>query len=201
MKRLLTFGFAMMLATPVFAQAPAAPAAAAPATVAAPVLLSVDVANSSITYHLVHKLHKIDGASKKADGKVRIMPNGQAQVMVRIPTESFDSGNSNRDAHMKETVEAAKFPVIELKAAADGVAMPTSFPATVEKTLKGKLSFHGVDKQVELPVKVLFNSASSATVTAQLNISMDEFKIERPSLMFVKVDDALKIDVNLTLKN
>jgi polyisoprenoid-binding protein YceI len=79
--------------------------------------------------------------------------------------------------------------------------MPTSFPATVEKTLKGKLSFHGVDKQVELPVKVLFNSASSATATTQLSISMDEFKIERPSLMFVKVDDALKIDVNLTLKN
>ena len=202
MKRLLTFGFAMMLATPAFAQAPAAAAApAAPAAVAAPVLLSIDAASSSITYHLVHKLHKIDGASKKVDGKVRILPTGQAQVMVRVPTESFDSGNSNRDAHMKDTVEAAKFPVIELKAAADGVAMPTSFPATVEKTLKGKLSFHGVDKQIELPVKVLFNSANSATATAQLNISMDEFKIERPSLMFVKVDDALKIDVNLTLKN
>src|SRR4051812_38009232 len=78
--------------------------------------LGVDRGKSSITYHLVHKLHKFDGISKQVDGKARLLGDGRAQVMVRAAVESFDSGNSNRDEHMKETVEAARFPTVELKA-------------------------------------------------------------------------------------
>jgi hypothetical protein len=36
--------------------------------------------------------------------------------------------------------------------------------------------------------------------TATLAISLDNYKIERPSLMFVKVDDELKIDAKLAFK-
>ena len=72
--------------------------------------LTVLPASSSITYHLVHKMHRVDGVSHKVEGKARLTPDGKAQVMVRAPSESFDSGNVNRDAHMKEAVEAAKYP-------------------------------------------------------------------------------------------
>src|SRR6185503_6407555 len=52
-------------------------------------------AESSITYHLVHKMHRVDGTSHKVEGKARLMPDGKAQVMIRVPSQSFDSGNVN----------------------------------------------------------------------------------------------------------
>src|SRR5256885_17248982 len=95
-----------------------------------PADFAVDAKGSSLTYHLVHKMHKVDGVSHKVEGKARLMPDGKAQVSVRVPSESFDSANVNRDAHMKEAVEAAKYPFIELKALGDGVTAPSTLPTT-----------------------------------------------------------------------
>ena len=159
---------------------------------------SVVPAESSITYHLVHKMHRVDGTSHKVEGKARIAPDGKAQVMIRVPSESFDSGNVNRDAHMKEAVEAAKYPWIELKALGDGLTPPAQFPTTQKKSFKAQLSFHGIQQVFDLPVDVTWESASKVHATTTFAISLDGYKIERPSLMFVKVDDALKLDAKLT---
>lgn len=162
--------------------------------------LAVDGSQSRITYHLVHKMHKVDGVSKKVEGKAVLLPDGKAQVQVRAPVESFDSGNVNRDAHMKEAVEAAKFPFVELKALADGMAPPASFPATVKKTFKVQLLFHGIKQLFDVPVDVTWESPERARAKASFKISLDGYKVERPSLMFVKVDDELGLDAELTFK-
>ena len=79
--------------------------------------------------------------------------------------------------------------------------IPTTFPATVEKTFKGELSFHGEKKPIDVPVRIVFESATQAKVTGEFQISLEAFKIERPSLMLVKVDDALKLEVRLIFKS
>ncbi len=159
--------------------------------------LSVVPAESAITYHLVHKMHKVDGVSHQVEGKARLLPDGKAQVMVRAPSQSFDSGNVNRDAHMKEAVDAAKYPWVELKALGEGVAPPATFPATQHKTFKAQLTFHGIQEVFDLPVELTWQSAAKVDASATFVISLDHFKVERPSLMFVKVDDGLKLDAKL----
>jgi len=159
--------------------------------------LNVVTAGSSITYHLVHKMHKVDGVSHKVEGKARLMPDGKALVEVHAPSESFDSGNVNRDAHMKEAVEAAKYPSIELKALGEGVKVPSTFPTTQKKTFKAQLTFHGIQQVFDLPVELTWESATKVQAAASFAISLDAYKVERPSLMFVKVDDELKLDAKL----
>lgn len=187
---------ALLLAvSPAFAQtapAPAAPAAAAPAATN----LTVSTKDSNITYRLIHKLHKFDGVSKAVEGRGRILPDGKVQVAIRAKVESFDSGNANRDSHMKETVEAARFPLVELKAQGEAPT-PTTFPTTVDRTFKAELTFHGVKKLFDVPVKLTYASATAIRAEAHLTLSLDEFKVERPSLMFVKIDDAMQVDVTL----
>ena len=162
----------------------------------APDALSI-AAESKVSYILVHKMHKVEGTSTKIEGKALILPDGKAQVMVRVPVESFDSKNVNRDAHMKEAVEAARFPFVEIKALVDGIARPASFPATVKRPLKAQISFHGEKKLREFPVEVTWESPTRAVAVTSFHISLDEFKVERPSLMFVKVDDDLILDAKL----
>ncbi len=159
--------------------------------------LNVVTPESSITYHLVHKLHKIDGTSHKVEGKARLMPDGKAQVLVRVPAESFDTANVNRDAHMKEAVEAAKYPWIELKALGEGITPPATFPTTQKKTFKAQLTFHGIQNVFDVPVDVTWESPTKVRATTAFSISLDGYKVERPSLMFVKVDDDLKLDAKL----
>jgi len=161
-------------------------------------VVSLSVRDGSVTYHIVHKLHRVDGTSKRIEGRARLQAGGPVQVAIRIPVETFDSGNVNRDAHMKEAVEAATYPHVELKAVLDGLTAPATFPSTVQKTFRGQLTFHGITQPLELPITLRFDAPDRVVATASFTVSLDAYKVERPSLMFVKIDDAMKVDAQLS---
>jgi polyisoprenoid-binding protein YceI len=170
---------------------------AARAAPGAPVDLAV-AAGSTLSYRLVHKLHEVTGTSKAVEGKARLLPDGTVQVMIRARVDAFDSGNGNRDAHMLEVTEAARFPYVTLKAVGT-CPPPAAYPATVKLTVRGELAFHGVSRPVEVPVEVAFASAGRASAEATLPISLEAHGVERPSLLFVKVDDAVVVKARLEL--
>ncbi|HZI06941.1 MAG TPA: YceI family protein [Archangium sp.] len=166
----------------------------------APRTYSVRSADSSLTYRLKHALHDVEGTARPTEGKARLLPDGTLQVAVRANVADFDSGNANRDAHMKEATEAPKFPIIEFKGLASGVKVPTTFPSAQAVTLKGQLTFHGVKQAVEVPMKVVFTSDKDVSATGTFQISLEAFKVERPSLMMKKVDDALDLQTKFQLQ-
>ncbi|CAM4028693.1 YceI family protein [Corallococcus sp. ZKHCc1 1396] len=185
-RRLATLA-ALMLALPAAAQDAAR-------------LYSVKKDASSLTYKLIHKLHEVSGKAAPSEGKAVLKPDGTLQVAVRAQVKDFDSQNSNRDTHMLEVTEAAKYPLIELKAVATGVKPPATFPGTVSVVLKGKLTFHGVTKDVVVPMTVNFASARQVTADGTFDISLEGYKIERPSLLMVKVDDKLVLEPHLVFQ-
>lgn len=155
---------------------------------------------SSLTYKLKHKLHEVEGKAKPSNGVAALLADGTLQVQVRANVKDFDSGNGNRDAHMQEVTEAAKFPLIEFKGKAEGVKVPTSFPAKVPVTLDGKLTFHGITQDIKVPMTVVFNSDKEAVAEGSFDISLDAFKVERPSLLMVKVDDKLVLEPKIVFE-
>lgn len=195
----LALSLSLPLALPLFgggstvrAQAPAP----APAP-AGDIIFNVVAADSQVDYHVVHPLHKVNGKSKKIQGTAKIFANGKAQVSVTAEADSFDSGNANRDAHVKEVIEAGKFGRVGIKALGEGITIPDTFPTTVEKTFKVQVTLRAANQTVDLPVKLTFESATRVRAQATLQLSLDAFGVERPSLMFKKVDDALKIEANV----
>jgi polyisoprenoid-binding protein YceI len=154
---------------------------------------------STLSYTLIHKLHEVKGTAKRLDGKARLLPDGTLQVAVRARVEDFDSGNSNRDAHMKEATEAARFPLIDFKGVSSGVKAPARLPATVPVTVKGRLTFHGVTRAVEVPLQVTFTKDGQVKADGRFEISLEAFEVERPSLLMVKVQDALVLALALQL--
>jgi polyisoprenoid-binding protein YceI len=153
---------------------------------------------STVAYHLVHKLHSVEGISRAIEGRARWLPDGTVQVLVRARVDSFDSGNSNRDAHMKEVLEAARLPWVQLKAVAEGLSAEP-YPVERELLLRGALELHGVTREVAIAARVRLPSADRAEVVAEFPVSLTEHGVERPSLLFVKVDDRLEISAKLTL--
>ena len=154
---------------------------------------------SVLAYQLVHKFHVVEGVSGSVEGRARVLPDRSVQAMVRARVDSFNSGNGNRDADMREATEAARFPFVTLKVA--GVLPEVaSTPSTVEARLPGELTFHGRTKPIEVPVKLLFESPERVRVGATFAVSLEAFEVQRPSLLFVKVEDRLDVTANLSLE-
>ena len=167
------------------------------ATGAAPRALTLDPAASTVRFHVSHKLHEVDGVSRMAEGKAILEPDGTVRTMVRIPVQSFDSGDANRDSHMLETLQAGRHPYVVFKGVG---AVPSTAPgAPVAVTLRGELDFHGVKRAVEVPVSVQFGADGSARVQGKLTVSLEAHRIERPSLLLVKLDDGCTIAFDLKL--
>jgi polyisoprenoid-binding protein YceI len=163
-----------------------------------PGVLALDPAASTVRYHLTHSLHTVDGVSRGAEGKAVIDEAGGVRAMVRIPVQSFDSGDANRDSHMLETMEAGRFPFVVFKGVGT-VARAAPGGPPVEVTLLGELELHGVKRQFEVPVSVELGRDGSARVRGRFTVSLEAHRIQRPSLLLVKVDDACTIVFDLRM--
>lgn len=164
-------------------------------TLSAPTMWNLDAGRSKVSYHLVHKLHEFTGTNDgHLQGKARVSDDGAAQVQIVGQVKDFSSGNGNRDEHMMETVEAEKFPTVTVKA-----KMPVPGQSgTVEGKATVAANLHGQTQTLDVPLKVTFKG-EAAHVTGEFNYSVEGFGIKRPTLLFVPIDDAMKITVDVWL--
>ncbi|HTK82788.1 MAG TPA: YceI family protein, partial [Bacteroidota bacterium] len=97
--------------------------------------------STSVTYTLHHPLHKIEATSKEAtiSAEVDTVSKEIKSVTAKVDVMSFDSGNSNRDSHAMEVVDALSFPEVSFISTAIDTA-GDSIKVT------GALTFHGVSK-------------------------------------------------------
>jgi len=167
------------------------------AAASGPAALAIDAPHSAIRFQVEHKLHRVEGVSHSIEGKA-LLEDGKVRAMVRVPVQSFASGDANRDAHMLEVLEAGRFPYVVLKVAGSA-PLPGPGAAPVEARLAGELDFHGVRRPVEVPVTVETGRDGAVRVRGRLTVSLEAHAIQRPSLLLVKLDDACVVEVDLKL--
>lgn len=161
----------------------------------------IEPARSTVRFHIVHKFHRVTGASSTIEGKAVLSADGWVRTMVRVPMASFDSGERNRDADMREAVDARGHPFVTFR----GVARlpPEAFAGTqaavAEVRMDGEVELRGVKRPVSVPLLIEL-SAGAARARGSFEVSLDAFGVTRPSLLFVKIDDACRIDVDVALR-
>lgn len=145
---------------------------------------------STLSYHMVHPMHKITGVSRDFLCTVDLSADTvSSRIKVSALISSFDSKNSSRDSHAMEMVQARKYPTVEfasesVKAEGDGYLVA------------GKLTFHGRTKPVSFHVTPHFQG-QKVEITGGFAVKLSDFDVERPSLLFVKTEDKLTIDFDL----
>jgi polyisoprenoid-binding protein YceI len=150
---------------------------------------------SSVTYSMVHKLHSWQGASKdlKVATKWNDQKNEIEQISIVVNVSTFNSGLSSRDSHMMEVLDGLTYPRILFSS--------SSVQYTPEGILvKGKLQFHGVERMIETKVK-LEKVNRKLVFSGTLPVLLEDYKVERPSLLFVKVDNKIQIDFQVVYNN
>jgi hypothetical protein len=144
----------------------------------------------TVEYRMVHKFHKFTGVSKSMQIRGSVDASG-LKVMARAMVSTFDSDNSNRDEHMMETVEGTKYPWVSVRAALPGFKLPASGATTVK--VQAAVELHGVSVNHPIDIKLETHDGIHFKIGFEFDESLTAHKIERPSLMFVAVEDIIKI--------
>ena len=148
---------------------------------------SFRVENSLITYFGVHYLHKWEGSTSDVKGVVSYDKNiDQYECSISVPLSTFSSGNDNRDSNMLVYCRAFEFPNINFQSTSIKVN-----ESTLE--IEGKIEFAGEEKEIKTNAKLNSLDNNLFTIEGELNILLSEFKVERPSLLFVEIEDLVKI--------
>jgi len=157
----------------------------------------LDLREGSLSYTVVHKLHEVQGTTRQIEGRALVEDGGSAKVQVRAKVASFDSGNSNRDAHMRESTHEAAHPYATVKGTLSGLKLPLAAP--METTLHATVELNGEKQAADIAVK-LTPSPNGVKATFSFPVSIEGFKVERPELLLVKVDDQMTIAGELTFE-
>ena len=146
---------------------------------------------STLTYHMSHPLHEVDGVSRAARGK-GVCHAGECDFLIAAPVKSFDSGDSNRDLHMLQVTRGAQFPIVQVR-----FRLPQS--ALNSPTL-----------DCDLEVQFAGNTAHYAHVTFHQVIdgsahhiigvvpaTLTDFKIDPPTFLTIPIKNNIPVRVDM----
>ena len=147
---------------------------------------------STLTYHMSHPMHEVDGASHASKGK-GICHAGQCEFLIAVPVKSFDSGDSNRDLHMIEAVRGAQFPMIVVRAQfPEAETREQWIHANLEVQFAGQTSHY-----TNVPFE-LTQQGSEVHIMGTIPLTCSDFKIERPSFLTVPIKDEIPVRVDMS---
>lgn len=125
--------------------------------------------------------------------------NGNIQFKASMKAFTFE--RALMQEHFNENyVESNKYPEAKFAGTISNVSTISfskdgNYPATV----KGKLTMHGVEKEVEATGKVIV-AKGKITATANFSVLLSDYKVDVPTLVSDKVGKTAKISVNCGLE-
>jgi hypothetical protein len=166
--------------------------------VALPALPQADLVwtldKSTLTYHMSHPMHEVDGVSHGARGKGTCR-GGVCDFLVAAPVKSFDSGDTNRDLHMLQVTRGGEFPVVSVRLR---IAQATLDAETLDCDLE--VQFAGNTAHYSHVMFQQVRDGVSRHITGTVPSTLADFKIPPPSFLTVAVKNAIPVKVDLVWK-
>lgn len=147
------------------------------------------------TFYSKVPLHSFEGNSENLVGLINL---DEKTVDFYIDLETLDTGNGKRDKDMKLTLETKKYPFAEFfgKLVSD---FDTESSSIQDVKVKGIFKIHGVEKEIEV-AGTLQMKDNGLHLTAGWILSLLDYKIEPPQILFIKVDKEQEIKIDALLK-
>ncbi len=147
---------------------------------------------STLSYHMSHPIHEVDGVSHAARGK-GVCHAGLCDFLIAAPVKSFDSGDSNRDLHMLQVTRGAEYPLITVR-----FRLPQS--ALGQPTLNCDLEVQFAGNVAHYPHVTFQQSISGAThhITGVVPSTLSDFKIPPPTFLTVPIKNEIPVRVDMT---
>jgi hypothetical protein len=147
---------------------------------------------STLTYHVTHPLHHVEGVSHAARGK-GVCAGGECSFLIAVPVKSFASGDTNRDLHMLQITRGAKFPIVEVR-----TQMPESVLKSPTIHVDLVVQFAGQTADFKQVPFHLADHGDEVRLTGTVPATLTAFKIPAPELLFVPIKNQIPVTVDMT---
>lgn len=147
---------------------------------------------STLTYHISHPLHQVDGVSHAARGK-GVCHAGQCDFLIAVPVKSFDSGDSNRDLHMLQVTRGAQFPLVTVR-----VRLPEDAGSSATIYADLEIEFAGQTAHYKQVALQHVTQGKDTKISGTIPATLTDFKIDPPSLLAIPVKNEIPVRVEMT---
>ena len=156
---------------------------------------SIIQSNSEIEYSGSHPMHGFSGSSSIITLLSECNKAGDnCDLMFKIPIISLNSGNDNRDSNMLNYLNVFSYPEIRLSTQNFIIKEYNDEPIPCE------MSISGMNQQINIPLTLSKISDVQYEVTSLFSISLDQFNIDTPKLLFIPMNNEVKIRVKLLIE-
>ncbi len=130
-----------------------------------------------------------------------VLDAANGDFVFQVPIKSFKFEKSLMQEHFNENyMESGKFPKAEYKGKiADVNKVNFAKNGTYNVTSKGKLTIHGVTKDVELPGTVTVKD-NSITINSVFKVKPKDYNISIPGVVENKIAKDIEVTVNSILE-
>lgn len=150
--------------------------------------------SSTLSYHMSHPMHQVDGVSRAARGKGACR-DGQCDFLIAAPVNSFDSGDSNRDLHMVQTTRGAQYPMVVVR-----TRIPEQTPPSGTIYVDLEVQFAGQTAHYSHVPFQKTTSGSEVRITGTVPATCSDFKIDPPSFLTIPIKNEIPVKVDMTWK-
>ncbi|MBM9579449.1 YceI family protein [Leptospira sp. 201903070] len=158
-----------------------------------------EVLKKEITFFAIHPMKEIHGVCKEVQiDSPKIEFAGGAYKLntpfqIKVPVLKFHSGDENRDSHIMEILGYPETP--EISAIIESVSQ-----SGVSYSIKGKLTIRGITQTFDSAAKVEPKEGGRIRVVGKVDIKFSDFKLERPSLLFLKAKEEIEIGYDFLIQ-
>lgn len=146
---------------------------------------------STLSYHMSHPLHEVDGVSHAAKGK-GVCENGWCDFLIAAPVNSFNSGDTNRDLHMLEVTRGAQFPMVIVRTRfPESESMASTIYADLDVQFAGQTVHYS-----HIPFQ-RSGQGSQIHITGVIPTTCSDFKIVRPTFLAVPIKNEIPVRVDM----
>jgi polyisoprenoid-binding protein YceI len=160
---------------------------------------------SRVGFDAKSTLHDFTGVTQKLKGTWTAdlaQPHVDPQGAITVDAASLDTGLPDRDTAMYEKLETSKHASITFAVVAFRATSVDAKAMKVTGVVRGRLGIHGVEREIEMPVKLAIDDARRLSVEGELVAKMSEWGLEPPSqLGMISVQDQVKIWIALRARS
>jgi polyisoprenoid-binding protein YceI len=119
-------------------------------------------------------------------------------VSLVIDTSSYNSNIGLRDQDVQEHyLEVQQYPVIRFNSTGiQKIERPKSPEDLWQITVRGRLELHGVQREVIVPVRLLYQT-NKITAQGNFRLVLHDFNIRVPTLLFLKAGNQVDVEFRI----
>jgi polyisoprenoid-binding protein YceI len=125
--------------------------------------------------------------------------DGVYTVFVRL--QNLTTGIDLRDAHMRDKyLHVEKFPVVKLEVSKDALKKPAA-GETVDVEGKGKLTLHGVTKDIAVKVHAACTKENVCDAVGKISLNFNDYGVTVDSYLGITLKPDVEIETTLQVLN